>query len=158
MKAKDKAARIQAAENRIRELYQRDEGLHRSAVVFDAKKASSPLHSFFEWNDAKAGHNYRMEQAGKLIRSIRLKVEYTSHTVKAPVYVQDTRKDEGYIAVKDLKTDEEHAAEVLTRRLGAIHTSVLTAQTLAEELGLEALFQDFLQSLETLREAVKKAA
>lgn len=158
MKARDKAARIQAMEERIRALYQRDERLHKEAVLADAKKASSPLHSYFEWDDTKAAHAHRLEQAGKLIRSIRWKVEYTPHTVRAPVYVQDTRAEEGYVSVEDLKSDEEYAAEVLERRLGAIHTQVLIAQSLAADLGLTAAFQEFLVSFDKLRERVRKAA
>jgi hypothetical protein len=40
------------------------------AVVQSAKPKSSPLHALFEWDDKKAGQEYRLQQAGILIRSI----------------------------------------------------------------------------------------
>lgn len=40
------------------------------AVVIAAKDDKSPLHSVFEWDDAKAGHEFRLGQANTLIRAI----------------------------------------------------------------------------------------
>ncbi|HUD75319.1 MAG TPA: hypothetical protein VMQ76_09630, partial [Terracidiphilus sp.] len=37
-------------------------------VVEAARPVSSPLHSWFEWNDNKAAENYRIWQARQLIR------------------------------------------------------------------------------------------
>jgi hypothetical protein len=42
-------------------------------VIKEAEKLSSPLHSSFEWDDKIASHEYRLEQARKLIR---VTVEY----------------------------------------------------------------------------------
>ena len=43
-------------------------------VVDAARPSGSPLHSRFEWNDAVAGEAFRRQQAGELIR--RVKVAY----------------------------------------------------------------------------------
>lgn len=45
------------------------------AVLDAARDPSSPLHRFFEWDDAKAAASYRVDQAAYLIRSIE--VQYT---------------------------------------------------------------------------------
>jgi hypothetical protein len=37
-------------------------------VVEAAKLKSSPLHSYFEWDDKKASYQFRLEQARRLIR------------------------------------------------------------------------------------------
>lgn len=39
-------------------------------VVADARNDNSPLHSFFEWSDTEAAHQYRLQQARGLIRSV----------------------------------------------------------------------------------------
>jgi len=39
-------------------------------VVKDAEKRNSPLHDYFEWDDTKAGMQYRLQQARDLIANI----------------------------------------------------------------------------------------
>lgn len=39
-------------------------------VLADAKHDNSPLHSFFEWSNTKAAHQYRLQQARGLIRAV----------------------------------------------------------------------------------------
>lgn len=48
------------------------------AVVEAAKDKANPLHAVFEWDDAKAGHQYRVQQAGILIRSVIVTVSGTA--------------------------------------------------------------------------------
>ena len=47
-------------------------GLTPENVVQDARSAKSPLHQYFEWDDLKAAQNYRIGQAGHLIRSVTI--------------------------------------------------------------------------------------
>ena len=42
------------------------------AVVNAARADRSPLHRFFEWDDAKAAESYRLDQARTLIRAIKI--------------------------------------------------------------------------------------
>ncbi len=44
--------------------------LSPAAVVADATPDDSPLHDRFEWDDSKAGHEYRLEQARHIIRAV----------------------------------------------------------------------------------------
>lgn len=39
-------------------------------ILADARNDNSPLHSFFEWDDGAAAHQYRLQQARGLIRSV----------------------------------------------------------------------------------------
>ena len=43
-------------------------------VVEHAIEPDSPLHPYFEWDDTIAGHRFRLEQAGGLIRRCRIDV------------------------------------------------------------------------------------
>src|ERR1700726_327140 len=53
------------------------EGRSSSADVVEAARSSnSPIRRFFEWDDVRAGHLYRLSQADEMIGSIR--VRYTA--------------------------------------------------------------------------------
>lgn len=163
MKPRDRAAKILARNNRLKEIYdQNDKVLTAAAVVADAQSPSSPLHSFFEWDDVKAGHLYRLEQARAIIRSVHIKTEYTEHTVSSPYYVQDTRQDPkdggGYKTIDDLKSDEEHSREVLHRRLKSLQTEMEQNRHLAEALGITGDFELFIDHISRMRTLTDTAA
>lgn len=44
-------------------------------VVEVAHEETHPLHVCFEWDDSKAGHQYRLWQARSLIRSVKIVIE-----------------------------------------------------------------------------------
>jgi hypothetical protein len=74
--------------------------LHPADVVADARDAKSPLHSHFEWDDKKAAHEHRLDQARALIRSIRI---IDDDEVSRPAYLS-IRADDGvgYRALGDI--------------------------------------------------------
>lgn len=53
-------------------IYQRDGKLTPGMVLEEAAKPSSVLHSAFVWDDSAAAHQYRLIQAGQLIRRVRV--------------------------------------------------------------------------------------
>lgn len=53
-----------------------------------ATPKSSPIHDYFEWSDAKAAHEYRLDQARKLIRSIVVEIEGESTPAYHNVYIE----------------------------------------------------------------------
>jgi hypothetical protein len=56
---------------RIEALAEGGDGSVTSVVVYeDAKKKRSPLHEYFQWDDAVAAEAYRLNQAEYLLRSI----------------------------------------------------------------------------------------
>ena len=63
-------------------------------VVQSAASEDSPIHSIFEWDDAVAGHKYRLAQATKLICNLTKEVEGDLEpkkvTVRAYVDVSET--------------------------------------------------------------------
>jgi hypothetical protein len=75
--------------------------LHTQDVVEEARDVSSPLHSHFEWDDKKAGHEHRLNQARALIRSIRI-IDDDGERSK-PAYLS-IRADDGvaYRALSDI--------------------------------------------------------
>ncbi|MFD1945078.1 hypothetical protein [Paradevosia shaoguanensis] len=61
-------------------------------VLSDAKNPNSPLHSFFEWKDGDAAHQYRLAQARGLIRAvvaIYKKPEEPAKKMRAYVHIKE---------------------------------------------------------------------
>lgn len=53
----------------LESLLEKHDGRISPAIVLDeARDQSSPLHDYFEWDDATAGEQYRLVQAAQLIR------------------------------------------------------------------------------------------
>jgi hypothetical protein len=56
-------------------------------VIREAKKPDSVLHDWFEWDDTKAAHEYRIDQARKLIASVRITVEHDGEEIESRKWV-----------------------------------------------------------------------
>ena len=66
-------------------------------VVAMAEKRDSPLHSYFQWDDARAGHRYRLWQARSLLANIKITVEdQPARQVRLMVSVPSDRRENGY--------------------------------------------------------------
>ncbi len=52
----------------LRSIYEKNgRSITPATVLAEAKRASSPLHKYFEWDDRKAAHLYRLTQAREMI-------------------------------------------------------------------------------------------
>lgn len=84
-------------------------------VVQAAERKGSPLHRYFEWNDAKAGIKHRITQAGCLIRSIEVVVEVKkgpSRDYRAFVSVRRD-KDRSYTSLGHALSDADMRKQLL---------------------------------------------
>ena len=71
-------------------------------VLADARNDNSPLHSFFEWSDGDAAHQYRLHQARGLIRAV------------VAIYVSDDKpavRQRAYVNIK-APGEPQHYREV----------------------------------------------
>lgn len=74
----DKTSITSEVNKAVNDLYLRDGEVRPSALVDLAQPEDSPIHDAFEWDDFKAGHEYRLIQARGYIRRVR--VEYGDTT------------------------------------------------------------------------------
>ena len=88
------------------ELNQAHGHLTPDLVLAAAADEQSPIHSIFEWDDGKAGHQHRLWQARHLIRSVKIerpdgkpmpkyisiKVDHDRRYEEASIVVQDNDK------------------------------------------------------------------
>lgn len=76
----------QTAGNELQRIYERDGVIEPETVVEESESPSAPLHSCFEWNDAKAAHKYRITQAQGIIRAI-VSVDETENQPETRAFV-----------------------------------------------------------------------
>jgi len=51
---------------------QKEKGLTAETILDEAKKKSSPLHNFFDWDNTTAGEKWRLQQARILINEVKI--------------------------------------------------------------------------------------
>jgi len=129
-----------------------------AAVVKEARKKKSPMHTFFDWDDASAGAKFRHAEAGRMIRGVIL--VHTPPAGGEPVSIRafanvTTPSDEGvsrsYRNIATVLNDEEYSAQVLDYYMGRMKAFA------AEGRKLKALRKDYLAPvLEAVDVAVAK--
>ena len=111
-----------------------------------AKAKSSPLHDLFEWDNDKAGEQYRLWQARELIRvSIRFLPESGTNT-RVYVSLRSDRTEDGggYRSMVEVMSDSDQRAQ-------------LVSDVLAELKAIREKYAE-LKELAEIFEAIDKAA
>lgn len=86
-------------------------------IVSDAKRARSPLHSAFEWDDSTAAQQYRLVQAREVLRAIVVVHEtMESSPVRAFVRV-DTDEGTRFTSIQHAMSEDDLREQVLQRAL-----------------------------------------
>ena len=131
------------------------------SVVDAAKDEASPLHGFFEWDDDAAAHMFRVEQARHLIRSVRVDVTTSHHTVRVPAFVHDPeceRGEQGYVSIRQVASDEDKAREVVVAEFSRAASALKRARAVAMALGIEDQIDDISEQIKRVVETVQEAA
>lgn len=120
-------------------LAERNEGrLTPEAVVAAARDPESALHEHFTWDDAEAAQKRRLDEARALIRSVKVVIRTEPFVLKAPQFVHDPAagKDQGYISIGRLATDEDRAREAVMAEFSRASDALSRARSVAEALGM----------------------
>lgn len=101
-------------------------------VEEEARDPNSPLHDSFEWDDSKAGYQYRLWQARHLIASVEMVAD--NRFESAPVYVslKMDRKAGGYRPISDVLSNAELRKELLATAFGELRAMEFRYQRLSE--------------------------
>lgn len=86
-------------------------------VVSAAKKQSSPLHAYFDWNDATAAHAYRKTQASHLIRSVAVKVDTGTSQQFIRAYAAVNDSDARYLDMQTVLSQDVLRSRLLDQAL-----------------------------------------
>lgn len=96
-------------ETELMAIYMRDGALNPEMVVIEARDAKSALHDHFTWEDSEAAHQFRLQQARRLIRvAVTVIPSLSNDPVKQFVSISALRGSEqgSYIATVDILSDE----------------------------------------------------
>lgn len=124
------------------------------AVIRDAKKQDSPLHGEFEWDDGKAGHRWRIEQARALIASVRLVIVNETRILSTVAYVRDPDadpKEQGYAKTADLQTDRMRGMAALRTEAGRAEAYLRRVLGLADALGMAEELEEIMNQWAVFR-------
>lgn len=92
-------------------------------VVDESRGEDAPLHPVFEWDDKKAAENYRVVQAGSLIRNVTVKIEEAPRMepTRAFVNVAPVGQCKGiFVSIKNAMGNEETRETVVARALAEL--------------------------------------
>lgn len=145
-----RAEAIRAALSAIAEA--NDGYLNPASVVEAARDPASVLHPEFEWDDAEAGHAYRVAQAGALIRRVKFTVVRANKETKQ-VQMHTTRAYQSRPSARNGKQGYEPVTEIMkdpTKR------DELCAQVIKELAAYRKRYADII-ALSEVWEAIDKA-
>ena len=145
-------------ERRINEIAVENGGkLTAELLVIEAADPDSVLHKSFEWDNDKAAHQHRLDQARTLIRSVRI-VTYTETTVvRSIAYVRDPNAgdEQGYVALASLKSDREKAIEAVRYETKRASAAMHRAKEVGDVLGLGELVDSALAMIAAVSESAE---
>jgi len=125
-------------------------------IVDEARPENSILHSCFEWDDAKAGESWRIEQARELIKRVKIVVEIEEKKVRVVAYVRDSGKEAtepGYISL--LRVTKPGARETMAEELDRIGELLTRAHGIAL-VTHDELPRLFAEKIESVNREVKE--
>lgn len=88
------------------------------ALLARARSANAATHDHFEWDDTKAAHLHRLDQAGDLIRSIAIDVSRSNIEAPKPIRAFVSVEQQGersYTSVVHAMSDKELRAQVIAK-------------------------------------------
>ncbi len=156
--AKKPLMQLQARAAAIRAL-EKNGNISAEIVVRAASHPGHPLHSCFEWDNAKAGHQYRLNQARALISQVRVVITRSNQRIVSPYYMRDPRvgPSQGYVTTAILRTDRDAAADALTSEVTRLQAQLERCREYATALDLEAELDASLASVLNLRSRIRRS-
>jgi hypothetical protein len=127
-------------------------------LVQAARSPSHPLHGDFDWNDTRAAHRYRLDQARSLIASVRVIIETSTRRLAAPCYIRDVTMapGPGYVATARLRSEREAAEESLVAEMVRLQAQLERCREISSALDLEEAFDAMLQTAIELRSRIRR--
>lgn len=135
-----------------------DEVLLPDAIVAAAKKKDSVLHPLFEWNDSKAAHAHRIDQARALVRTIKIDITTETTTVQTVAYIRNPDaepEDQGYVSVMRLLREPDRARAALVAEFSRAAAALRRARELAIAFDMAGELDALTESIELVRTKVE---
>lgn len=127
------------------------------AVVAEAKKKTSPLHPFFEWDDTAAAEAHRLWQARHLFCSVRIVVRNIEvkafHSVAIAAAADGSKESSRvYVSVGEARNNDDHREQILANAMRELKGWRTRYENFRE--ALSGVFDAIDEVLEESREAI----
>lgn len=91
-------------------------------IVKESKSKKAILHNVFEWNDSLAAHQYRLRQAGNLVRSVlEIKGEEERHLFANVIVTEHERRE--YVPIQLLLERDDLLNDALRKAVSALNSA-----------------------------------
>lgn len=123
-------------------------------VLADARQATSPLHSLYDWDVEKAAHQHWLDRSREIIRLVSVVETTTEAVIKLPRYWRDPTapaQEQGYTTIGTLRLDPTLARRALITEFERITSAFRRAQKLAIGLDCEDAISELLERVAGLR-------
>lgn len=151
---------LEAARKEYQRLAAENGGRASAQELVDvAADPANPAHPAFEWDNEIAGNQWRVEQARRIIRSIRVVADIRS-PISVIAFVRDPEaKDEaqGYVATTVLRVDHDLSRRALVDEVRRAVAAMERAREVAVALGLEGEVDSILDALTGFAARVRAA-
>lgn len=119
-------------------------------VVEDARNESSPLHKHFEWSEKKAAEAFRIEQARRLIREVKIQIVTESRRITTVAYIRNpdaSAGEAGYVPTLSLRNNSDRAHVALVEEFARVRSALRRARDLAAVIGEEGAIDALLSEV-----------
>lgn len=150
---------MDALRDAISEIASRNGGtVTAEAVLAAARNKKSALHAEFEWDDKKAAHEHRLDQARALIRSVKVEITTETTIIKTVAYVRDPdlpAEDQGYVSIASLRGDADRARAAIVAEFSRAAAALRRAREIAIALDMADEVDAITESIQVVRTKVE---
>ncbi len=125
----------QDAGETINEIEKRDGVVTKESFLEASRPIEAPTHKAFEWDDSVAAEKYRLEQSGRIIRNLCVKIVKDDKPEKVTAYVnvsKTTADSAKYMSLQVALEDDENRSVVLENALNELRLFKRKYETLSE--------------------------
>lgn len=104
-------------------------GVQPIDLIEDGSDVESPFHTYFEWDNEKAGHKHRLHQARHVLNSIveTVLIEGVEHERNSFFNVVDVKTQENiYVTLKQAIENTDYRKELLKKLIKQLENVTLT--------------------------------
>lgn len=94
-------------------LEEQHQGITAELILDQATSKLSPLHDWFEWNNKKAAHEYRLEQARVLVRSISITMQYPDGDRQIRAFHIVRNGETTYKVITKIQAEETYRQQII---------------------------------------------
>lgn len=107
-----------------------------SRIIINAKSESSELHKHFEWDNIKAAHDHRLQQARELVNHIVEVVIIDGEEAIERSFVSVHVEDQGkvYVTIDDAITNEDYRKQLLSKMINTLENLTNTMRLFQDKL------------------------